>query len=122
MIRVLVVDDQASIRQGLYMRLSLEPDIEVVGEAAEGEAALAQAATLQPDVIIMDVEMPHMDGISATAALRTSVPASAVIILSMHSDPALRARAADAGAAAFVEKKAVEPALLLAIRQVSRRQ
>lgn len=118
MIRVLLVDDQVSVRRGLTMRLSLEPDIEIVGEAEDGETALALASALKPHVIIMDVEMPRMDGITATAALQSIAPQSAVIILSLHNDHVTRSRAAVAGAAAFVEKKGAEPTLLTTLRQV----
>ncbi|HWQ14010.1 MAG TPA: response regulator transcription factor [Roseiflexaceae bacterium] len=116
MIRLLVVDDQPAVRAGLRMRLALEPDIEVVGEAEDGAAALAQAARLRPDVVLMDIEMPRMDGLAATAALRAVAPESAVVILSLHDSQALRAHARSAGAAAFVAKHESEAALLHAIR------
>ena len=70
MIRLLLVDDQSIIRQGLRMRLLLEPDIVVVGEASSGEQAIELVHELAPDIVLMDVEMPGMDGITATAALR----------------------------------------------------
>jgi pilus assembly protein CpaE len=101
------------------MRLALEPDIEIVGEAGDGETALVLAARLKPDVITMDVEMPRMDGITATATLRTMTPQCAVVILTLHNDTATRARAEAAGAAAFIEKKAMDSGLLTVIRQVS---
>lgn len=119
MINLLVVDDQSSVRQGLRMRLSLEPDFSVVGEAGDGEEALAASARLHPDVILMDIEMPRMDGISATAALRTVAPDSAVVVLSLYGDPATRARAREAGAIAFVEKADCQDTLLATIRRVA---
>ena len=70
MIRLLLVDDQQGVRQGLRMRLTLEPDITVVGEANTGEQVLALVQSLAPDIVLMDVEMPGMDGIAATAALQ----------------------------------------------------
>ena len=113
---MLLVDDQASVRRGLRLRLALEPDLSIVGEAPDGATALALAAALRPDVVVMDVEMTGLDGITAAEALRTVAPESAVIMLSLHGDPTTRARAAAAGAVAFIEKQAAEPSLLTAIR------
>jgi DNA-binding NarL/FixJ family response regulator len=96
------------------MRLELEPDVTVVGEAADGEAALALAEALCPDVIIMDIEMPGMDGISATRALRGR--RAKVVILSLYDDTMTQARAHEAGAVAFVAKHRMEEPLLAAIR------
>src|SRR5207245_10993917 len=78
MIRVLLVDDQSVVRRGLRLRFHLEPDLEVVGEASSGTEALTLAQTLTPDVVLMDIQMPDLDGIAATAALRRVVPQSAV--------------------------------------------
>ncbi len=86
MIRVLLVDDQSVVRRALRVRFHLEPDLEVVGEASTGTEALALAQTLTPDVVLMDLQMPEMDGIQATAALRRVVPQSVVVILSIHDD------------------------------------
>ncbi len=74
MIRVLLVDDQPVVRRGLRVRFQLEPDMQVVGEASTGREALTLAQTLTPDVVLLDIQMPGMDGIEATAALRTIVP------------------------------------------------
>ncbi len=115
-IQILVVDDQPAIRRGLRMWLALEPDLTVVGEAANGLEALRLADRLRPDVIVMDVEMPHMDGLAATEALRTIAPGAAVVILSLYDNPAVRARASEAGAA-FVLKQAGAEALVAAIRR-----
>src|SRR5437763_557194 len=84
MIRVLLVDDQAVVRRALRVRFHLEPDLEVVGVASTGSETLTLAQTLTPDVVLMDVEMPGMDGIEATAALRRVVPHAAVVILSIY--------------------------------------
>ncbi|HZU03057.1 MAG TPA: response regulator transcription factor [Ktedonobacteraceae bacterium] len=119
MIRLLLVDDQLAVRRGLGMRLALEPDMLIVGEASNGREALTMAQTLSPDVVLMDVEMPTMDGITTTAALRTTVPQSAVVILSIHDDVLTRTRAQTAGAMAFVEKSGTTEALIVAIRQVA---
>jgi DNA-binding NarL/FixJ family response regulator len=115
-IRLLLVDDQPGARQGLKMWLELEPDVEVIGEAEDGQAALELADALHPDVVIMDIEMPGMDGISATRALsRRSQPVK-VVMLSLYDDSATQARAREAGAVAFVAKHRMEEPLLAAIR------
>jgi DNA-binding NarL/FixJ family response regulator len=119
MIRLLIVDDQPSVRKAIRMRLAAEDDLLVVGEASDGEAALEQAVSLCPDVVPMDVEMSHMDGIAATCALRKLCPQISVVMLSIHDDPLTQARARDAGAAAFVAKSMPPDALLAAIRRVS---
>ena len=119
MIRLLLVDDQPTVRRGLGLRFHLEPDLEVVGEASTGREALALAQTLTPDVVLMDIQMPEMDGIEATAALRRMVPQSAVVILSLHDDAQTRAQAQAAGAVAFVEKRGATQTLLAAIRQAA---
>ena len=121
-IRVLLVDDQPAVRQGLRIRLVLEPDVEVVGEAGDGAGAISLAQSLRPDVILMDVRMPGMDGISAVRTLRAVAPESAVVILSLYDDASTRAGAEEAGAAAFVAKHQVEETLLAAIRRAASRR
>ncbi len=119
MIRVLLVDDQQAVRRGLRLRFHLEPDIQIVGEASTGKEALTLAQKLAPDVVLMDIEMPEMDGIETTAALRAALSQSAVVILSTHDDPRTRARAQAAGAVAFVEKRGTIDILLATIRQAA---
>ena len=92
-VRLLLVDDEPAVRRGLRIWLALEPNLEVVGEAGRAAEAMLLAQALRPDVILMDVEMPGMDGISATAALRSVAPQSAVVILTLYDDAATRARA-----------------------------
>jgi len=118
MIRLLLVDDQSMVRRGLRMRLLLEPDIALIGEASSGEQALELVQLLSPDIVLMDVEMPGMDGITATAALHATTPQSAVVMMSIHDDVNTRARAEAAGAAAFVEKSGMLEVLLATIRQI----
>jgi len=118
-IRLLLVDDQPAIRRGLRIWLALDPKIEVVGEASDGAEAITLARALRPDVVLMDVEMPGMDGISATAALRSVVPQSAVVILTLYDDAATRTLAREAGAAAFVAKHQMEETLLAEVRRVA---
>lgn len=120
MIRLLLVDDQPAVRRGLGIRLHLEPDMQIVGEAGNGKEVLSMAKELAPDVVLMDVEMPEMDGIAATAALSAAASTSAVVILSIHDDAQTRGRAQAAGAVAFVEKRGVTDSLLAAIRQAAR--
>ena len=119
MIKLLLVDDQSIVRQGLRRRLLLEPDITVVGEASSGEQALELVASLAPDIVLMDVEMLGMDGITATAAMHVHTPQSAVVMMSIHDDIHTRTRAQAAGAAAFVEKRGAVEVLLATIRQLA---
>ena len=119
MIRVLLVDDQPCARRGLRMWLELEPDLRVIGEAANGAEALRLADELRPDVVLMDVSMPGMNGIAATEALHPLTARSAVVILSFRDDAATRARALAAGAFAYVAKHEASERLLTAIRQAA---
>ncbi|TME05412.1 MAG: response regulator transcription factor [Chloroflexi bacterium] len=119
MIRVLLVDDQAVVRRALRVRFHLEPDLEVVGEASTGREALTLAQALTPDVVLMDIQMPGMNGIEATAALRRVVPESVVVILSIYDDAQTRGQAQAAGAVACVEKRGETETLLSAIRQAA---
>ena len=119
MIRVLVVDDQPRVRQGLRMRLTLESDIRVIGEANNGAEAIVRAQLIHPDVIVMDVEMPGIDGIQAAEALRGLTPRIAVVVLSIHDDAPTRARAFAAGAKAFVGKHRADDTLIQAVRQAA---
>jgi DNA-binding NarL/FixJ family response regulator len=118
-IRVLIVDDEPAVLRGLRMRLALEPDIDVVGEAADGCAALDLAGRLHPDVVLMDLRMPAMDGITATRWLARRSPGAAVVVLSMHDDPATVTSASQAGAACFVAKHRMDDGLLTAIRRAA---
>jgi DNA-binding NarL/FixJ family response regulator len=116
-IRVLIADDQPAVRRGLHLRLSLEPEVEVIGEAGDGAEAISLARSLQPDVVLMDVRMPGMDGIEATAALRAVARESAVVILSLDDSAKTRTRAKEAGAVAFVSKRRMEEELLAVVRR-----
>lgn len=117
MIRLLLADDDVTVRKGLRMRFALEPDVEVVGEAGDGIAALEQAASCGCDVVVMDLRMPLLDGISATAEVRRSCPNVAVVVLSLFDDPDVRAQATEAGACCFVGKHEPTEALLKAVRE-----
>lgn len=121
MIHVLIVDDLPMVRRGLRMLLTLEPDIEVVGEAASGEEALSLVQQLQPDVVLMDLKMPGIDSLTAIRVMQAISPQSAVIILSLYDDAHLRTEARAAGAVAFVGKHEGIDILLTAIRQFAER-
>src|SRR5215207_11142480 len=99
-VRVLITDDHGVVRQGLRMFLSLDPDIQVVGEAQDGREALEMARELQPDVVLMDLLMPVMDGISATEAIRKELPDVEVIALTSVLEDASVTGAVKAGASA----------------------
>lgn len=103
-ISVLLVDDQPSVRVGLRMLLQLEAYVRVIGEAGTGTEAVTLAQALNPDLVIMDVEMPGLDGITATQRCIDIWPHCVIIILTIHSRPEVRERAMAAGASAFVEK------------------
>jgi DNA-binding NarL/FixJ family response regulator len=103
-IRVLTVDDMPQVRDDLRVLLQLTDEIEVIGEAANGQEAIRQAELLHPDVVIMDLEMPIMDGVQATAQIKQRKLAKRVVILSVHSEPDDIVRAMQSGADAFVQK------------------
>ena len=119
MIRVLLVDDQSLLRMGFRMILEAEPDIEVVGEAADGASGVTMTAALHPDVVLMDVRMPVMDGIAATASITAAGPASKVIILTTFDLDEYVFAGLKAGASGFLLKDAPPADLLTAIRTVA---
>jgi len=120
-IQVLLVDDEPKVLRGLRMRLGLEADIRVVGEAADGATAVDLAGLLEPDVVLMDVNLPVVDGITATGELAVRVPQAAVVILSLHDDQGTVDRALAAGAVAFVGKQETDGNLVEAIRVAAER-
>jgi DNA-binding NarL/FixJ family response regulator len=119
MIRVLVAEDQSAVRAGLVLILSSAPDIEVVGEAADGERAVALARELRPDLVLMDVQMPKLDGVSATAAVTGEQLADVLVLTTFDLDEyvfgALRA-----GASGFLLKNTEAKDLIEAVRTVAR--
>ena len=117
MITLLLVDDEPMVLYGLRMWLERVADIMVVGEASNGAEAIALAQALHPDVVLMDISMPTIDGIAATEALSALVPHSVVILHSLYDDVTMRARAHAAGAATLVGKHEGVKALLAAIRE-----
>jgi NarL family two-component system response regulator LiaR len=115
-IRVLIVDDHAVVREGLRTFLELQDGIEVVGEAADGEQAVARATELEPDVILMDLVMPHLDGIGAMRELRARSSPSRVIVLTSFLDDERLMPALQAGAAGYLLKDVEPPELARAVR------
>jgi DNA-binding NarL/FixJ family response regulator len=115
-IRVLIVDDLDHVRQGLRTLLELADDLEVVGEAGGGLEAIQQAERLAPDVVLMDLEMPDLDGIAATQRIKDSQPGVAVAMITLYDDASNRRRAARAGVDVFVKKGAPIDQILAAIR------
>ena len=119
-IRVLVVDDQRLMRDGIASLLGIQEGIAVVGDAANGEEAVAQALALTPDVILMDVRMPVMDGVTATAQVRQKVPTCQVIMLTTFDDEESIVKALVAGASGYLLKNIPVEDLAQAIRLVER--
>ncbi|MFC4532730.1 response regulator transcription factor [Sphaerisporangium dianthi] len=118
MIRVVLAEDQAMVRGALATLLGLEPDIEVVGEASTGEEAVAVVGETRPDIALLDIEMPVMDGITAAAEIVRAVPDCRVMILTTFGRPGYLRRAMEAGAVAFMVKDSPARELAAAIRRV----
>jgi DNA-binding NarL/FixJ family response regulator len=119
-IRVLLADDHETVRQGLRLLIDGQPDMEVVGEAGDGEMAVAQAPALRPDVAVLDVSMPRMNGLAAARTIREQVPATAVVALTRYTDAAYVKELLDAGASGYVLKQSASAELLHAIRAAAR--
>ena len=119
MIRVLIAEDQAMVRGALASLLGVEDDIEVVGEAGRGDTALDSARALRPDVALLDIEMPGLDGLAVAAALTRELPGTRALILTTFGRPGYLRRAIDAGAAGFLLKDAPATQLADAIRAVA---
>jgi len=117
-IRLLLADDQALVRGALAALLDLEPDLEVVGEVGSGDAVVPAARELAPDVALIDVEMPGMDGIEATRALKAALPSTRVLIVTTFGRPGFLRRALRAGADGFVVKDTPARQLADAVRRV----
>jgi DNA-binding NarL/FixJ family response regulator len=118
--RILLADDHAVVRQGFKMLLGAQPDMEIVGEASNGREAAEQAEELHPDVVVMDVAMPGLNGIEATRRLAASAPHTRVIALSMHKDSVYVREILRAGARGYLLKDSGADDLVNAIRAVAR--
>ncbi len=114
--RILLSDDHETLREGLKLIINGEPDMEVIGEAGEGNETLVKAKALGPDVIVMDVSMPRMNGIKATEMVRHACPHTRVVALTRHSDEAFLEAMFRAGASAYVLKQSAPAEVLRAIR------
>ena len=117
-IKVLLADDHTVVRQGLRALLQAEPDIETVGEAETGRQAVELTRTLQPDVVVMDIAMPMLNGLEATRQILKSVPRTRVLILSSYSDDEYVYQLSEAGAAGYLLKQAAIVDLVTAIRKI----
>ena len=117
-INLLLVDDHAVVRSGLRMLLQAEPDLAIVGEAETGAQGVAKAQELRPDVILMDITMPDMNGIEATRAIKRVCPTASVLALTMHEDKTYFFEMLNAGASGYVPKRAAPDELVSAIRTV----
>jgi DNA-binding NarL/FixJ family response regulator len=118
-IRVLAVDDQRVVREGLALLLGLLPDVEVVGTATDGEQALAMAAELRPDVVLMDLRMPRVDGVEATRRLRQTHPDIKVVVLTTYVDDRSVIDALRAGALGYLTKDASATEIQQALQRVA---
>lgn len=118
-VRLLLVDDHEIVRAGLRMLFSAEPDVQIVGEAGSGREAIEQVRRLAPDVVLMDVAMPDMNGIDATRRIKEAFPQVAVLALTMHEDEEYFFEMLSAGASGYVPKRAAPDDLLSAIRIVN---
>ena len=114
---MLLADDHAVVREGLAGLLQLQPGIDVIGRASDGQQALEMALQLQPDVVVMDVSMPGLSGMEATRQILAQLPTTRIIGLSMHSEPGIATAMRDAGACAYLAKSSQPKDLIAAIRK-----
>jgi RNA polymerase sigma factor (sigma-70 family) len=118
-VKVLIADDHGIVRKGLRLQLEQHPDFEVVGEATDGRQAVSMAEELKPDVIVMDIAMPNLNGIEATTQITKKNPAIAVVMLSMHSDESYLTRTLAAGAKGYLLKDTADVDLYRAVQVVA---
>jgi DNA-binding NarL/FixJ family response regulator len=118
--RIVIADDHELARTGLRGMLTGQPDLEVVGEAATGQQAVAMCRRLRPDIALMDVRMPELDGLAATRQIKLESPTTAVVMVTMHENPEYLLEALRAGAAGYVLKDATHEEVLKTVRRVLR--
>jgi len=119
-IRLILADDHAVVRSGIRMLLEAQPDIEIVAEAESGRQAVDQVRKMKPDVVLMDVQMPELNGIEATQEIKKIAPETAVLALTMHEDDQYFFEMLHSGASGYVPKRAAPDELVTAIRTVAR--
>ena len=118
-LRVLLADDHVTVRHGLRLLIDGEPDMRVIAEASDGDAAVRQTIELKPDVVVMDISMPGMNGLAATRAIKARWPDSIIVTLTRHADDAYLQELLRAGANGYVLKRSAPTELLQAIRSVA---
>jgi DNA-binding NarL/FixJ family response regulator len=118
-LRIILADDHATVRHGLRLLIDGEPDMKVVAEAGDGEAAVQEALALKPDVVVLDISMPGMNGLAATRALKKAQPDARIVTLTRHGDDAYLQELLRAGASGYVLKRSASTELLQAIRGVA---
>lgn len=118
-LRILLAEDHQTVREGVKLLVNAQPDMEVVGEAENGEKAIAEAARLDPDVIIMDVSMPQVNGLRATKRIRSASPNIMILVLTRHTDDGYLQQLIGAGANGYVLKQSAPGELINAIRAVA---
>ena len=117
-IRLLIADDHTLVRQGIRLLLETQPDFRVVGEANDGAQVVQMANELRPDIVVMDLAMPHMDGIEATRAIKCGLPETQILALTMYENDEYFFKMLEAGAAGYVLKRAAAHELIAALRAV----
>ena len=120
--RILIVDDHEVVRRGVRALLSVQPNFEVCGEAVDGLDAIAKATDLRPDVIVMDISMPKLNGLEATRRIRGLLPLTEVLVLSQHDSAEMVRQAFDAGARGYVVKSSISKDLIAALEKISQRE
>lgn len=119
-LRIYVADDHTLVREGIKSLIQSQPDMQIIGEGGDGEAAVQAARTLRPDIIVMDISMPHLNGAQATERIRNCCPAVQVLVLSAYSDEEHVRQLLACGASGYVLKKSIAEELTGAIRTVAR--
>ncbi|HEV7844361.1 MAG TPA: response regulator transcription factor, partial [Pyrinomonadaceae bacterium] len=118
-LRILLAEDHETVREGLRMIINAQADMEVIGEASDGREAVARASELLPDIVVMDVSMPHLNGLKATEKLKAICPQVKVLTLTRHTDDGYLQQLVRAGASGYVLKQSPPAELLHAIRAVA---
>jgi DNA-binding NarL/FixJ family response regulator len=118
-LRILLADDHVTVRHGLKLLIDTQPDMKVISEASDGKAAMQNALALKPDVIVMDISMPGMNGLAATRALKAMKPDAVIVTLTRHGDDAYLQELLRAGASGYVLKRSAPTELLHAIRRTA---